>query len=296
MNKLIKLFELSKQRNKLYPMLIALSAYRANDDLLNEVIDKLKKLSEEEDIIISSMTPQELDIYLDELIKKPKSEPRVFGRLLNRKEILLGHSIERNYINHYNLPNVLTISTFDYMLSKINIDVMKSLKRKIEGLTPECDTDDEFVVTLKEELELAKIEYLHRTLTSETLALNSNNDLDEIPQLVMPKTNQLSSQTELSLSQNTSSKESLPNKMLSLYISSALSKIENTTIIENNPSSVFAYLDAVTRIETILEYMPEETQRGFYDEYEKLYKNNTNPSTEYIRVLIKEKIKSSQDN
>ena len=65
MLKLYQLAELSKKRDKLYPILITLSAYRVNDELLEEVISKLTKLSSIEETIINNISSQELDTYLN---------------------------------------------------------------------------------------------------------------------------------------------------------------------------------------------------------------------------------------
>lgn len=282
MLKLYQLAELSKKRDKLYPILITLSAYRVNDELLEEVISKLTKLSSIEETIINNISSQELDTYLNELIKNSQSEPRIFGRLLNKQEILIGNLVERKHLSQYPLPSNLSVSTYDFMLSKINIDVMKSLKRKLDDLIADCDSDIEFIEMLKEELELAKIDYLHRNLTSEILALNANNDLDEIPTLIMPP---LKNKDDVD-----SSESDLTERMLSLYISTTLSKIENTQIIENTPSKVFAYLLSITRLEVILDYMPENVREDFYNQYVTNQPNKTNPSIQYVKELIKQKL------
>jgi len=180
-----------------------------------------------------------------------------------------------------NLPADIKISTYDVILSAIDIETTKIVRSKIYNLVTSSKEEMNFVRSLKAKLEESKTSLIFAGSAFEVLALYSDMDINKIPNVALKtiKPKQISQMTL----QNTM------NNALAIYTKKTLDALVATTYY-NNPKDIFNYLTLITRMDVLISYMDQKMIDAVYT-----YCDNNNPNNnkniENVKRLIREKNK-----
>lgn len=206
-------------------------------------------------------------------------------KLGNLKEIINGRYFSSGDLNKKTLFDDMKFSIYDVMLSIINIESIKKIKRKIDSLRANNDNDEFFVKQLRYRLELSKNELLFSLSTSEMLSLFADADIDKIENLDVFKLNKL-------LSKYVDDKyirDSFYNTA-AVYMKNILDRVANLYVDNSNPDDVFYYLSLITRIEILVGYMNKMTLNIIYDYCDMIINEDNKRNIEMVKRLIKSKI------
>lgn len=290
MDKLNKCYNIGNLIINKYIDLLSFSIYFGGNKQNKNLINEIKSLVIEEYKLYSTMSLDEINKYLvllaDENLYDDKSTiSRMNDKLGNLKEIINGRYFSSGDLNKKTLFGDMKFSIYDVMLSIINIESIKKIKRKIDSLRANNDNDESFVKQLRYRLELSKNELLFSLSTSEMLAIHADMDIDKIENLDVFKLNKL-------LSKYVDDKyirDSFYNTA-AVYMKNILDRVANLYVDNSNPDDVFYYLSLITRIEILVGYMNKMTLNIIYDYCDMLINEDNKRNIEMVKRLIKAKI------
>lgn len=290
MDKLNKCYNIGNLIINKYIDLLSFSIYFGGNKQNKNLINEIKSLVIEEYKLYSTMSLDEINKYLvllaDENLYDDKSTiSRMNDKLGNLKEIINGRYFSSGDLNKKTLFGDMKFSIYDVMLSIINIESIKKIKRKIDSLRANNDNDESFVKQLRYRLELSKNELFFSLSTSEMLSLFADADIDKIENLDVFKLNKL-------LSKYVDDKyirDSFYNTA-AVYMKNILDRVANLYVDNSNPDDVFNYLSLITRIEILVGYMNKMTLNIIYDYCDMIINKDNKRNIEMVKRLIKAKI------
>jgi len=209
--------------------------------------------------------------------------PRITNKLVAFREILLGKVITSDELGISIFSGNLEFSIFDSILSMINIEIIKVLKKKIYSLKAMYGNDERFIDLLKQRLKLSKIQFLFNSSLSEMLSLYCNTGIDEIPSIELDKI-----QSKLNRYNNVEIKNSI-NNVLTIIANKCFNEIINTYKLDNNSQDVFHYLVTYTTIDVIIDYMDKDTLNKYYNYCCQMINEDNKASVEIVKRLLKGK-------
>lgn len=289
-----------------------------NSNEYNNLIEEAKILVLQESSLLSSLKIEELDIILNDLrafIKEkfeltsdddldtvegteiflkslsskydynelevdPDILLRIFDRLKNQTHILCGDVIKMKLkMNNNNLISY-EVSVWDCVMSILNIQTLKNIKKKIDSLIPNNAEDIKFIKDLNYELDYFKLTYLYATFASEIFALYSFNDIDKI---VMPNIDKL---RELDVLDN-----DLFNEFLLAEAKIAADDLASIDYLEYNPECISYFLRLVTAFEVLVNNMDKITLNKIGEYCISLTNDKNFPCMEGINKFVHKRIK-----
>lgn len=284
MDKIKELHDVCQQIINLYTELIISDIYETSGYMNTVMIKELKKSIEEENNILRTITLEEIKLYLKEPHSENETEIRLVNKLINHKEILHGRYLTGDILSLRGISGDMKISIYDVVLSKLNVDLIKELKRKIYNLNVCEHSDEVFIGLLKKALKESRLSLLYETSLSEMLILEHNNDIDKMPNIDLTIVGNAIS----TLSIDTLGRVS--ETVIDKYIMDVLKKIANTSNMRNNYIDVFTYLVTITQVEMLLDYMDRELLDMFYYYCDININSSNRTSMEYVKRLIRNRI------
>lgn len=249
-----KLLKISNQIINEYIDLLFNPIYEINEGMYSDKIKMIYDMVLEKYEIIRSMSMEELNFYINKLNvvnidDNYESVIRVKNKLVDYREILKGIGISSLELGFDKIDNDMEFSIYDALLSTFNIDVIKSLKKKIYSLNSDCSSDNEFIDALKQRLNTSKIELLFNTCLSEVISLNYNVNIDEMPRINIDK---IYKKIE---SVGNNNLKHLVQDTVVLLLTNIMEKLHNIYIVKNNDKNVFKYLVLITQFEVLIDYI-----------------------------------------
>ena len=289
MKKFNELYDISSTIIEHYQDFTNSTIYQDSFTMYNSMLNLLRRLVMKEYDLVHSMTLDEIDICLniaslEENQRNIRVITRIKNKLLNGKDVLQQNSICSNELEIKSLPSDLKYSISDAILSMLDIEVIKSIKNKINTLKPTCKQDIYFTKKLKEELKVSKIDILYLISVAEIITLYHTDNIDKIPKIDINKI-----QNKILSFRNPNYNDLIRNT-IALYVKEIIDALSNTTKLKNNPEQVFMYLLTLTRLEIAISYLDLNTLNIIYDYCNHITNSNNNPSMTKTKSLIKEKI------
>lgn len=262
--------------------------YATNNTLHNKMVKKIKELVLLEYDIIHSLSLEDVDEILENLPAEDNDEydPLVISRIKNKlsdyKQILLGNSCDLFELN-IDIDNDTDFSIYDAILSMINIEIIKNIKKKIDLLVATNKDEERFINSLKQKLKLSKIQLLFSTNLSELLTLYNNTSIDETPSI-----NIIYLKNIINKLNDESIKYAIENTMI-LCIKKTIDELCDDEYINLDPQGVFRHLIYITQLEILISYMDKNTLRIIYEHLINI-DNDKKPGINNIKKLMKRKI------
>ncbi len=290
MNKLGEIQIISKQILEKYKSLLSISNIIAvSNDKYQEIINEIKELVRKEYDLVHSLSLIEVELSLETikelgLIYIDESWVRVLDKILEYREVHKRNTITSGNLGIKSIPKDLEFSTYDIILSMVDIETIKKVKNKIYNLVVSCDSDRRFVQSLKEKLNNSKENLLFNGASSEVIALYYNINIDQIPNIDISKIKE-------TLPANINI-DSILNNSTQAYITKILDSLARNTFY-NNPEDVFTYLTLITQIEVMINYMDRMVLDKIYRYGSQITNINNSNNMETAKKLIKRKIENN---
>lgn len=292
MNKFDECYDISSQIIEKYTTLIYSSIYGGEFFDETEFINEIKKLVIIEYNLIHSLSFEELEEcmkLIDDLKKLNNNRVliRLRNKLLNYREILLGKVITGSELGIYSEFNNMQFSISDAIVSMVDIEVIKSIKSKIYSSFTYYESDKNFISSLKEELEMSKLDLLYSLSVSEVFGLICYGKINKLPNIDVDKIRK-----KIEKLGNCSSEfsENTINYSVAFYAKQVLDELVKIKTRNNNPSDVFEYLNAITRIEVFTSYMNNGVLNVVYDYCCNISDSTLTSGMKRVKKIIKDKI------
>lgn len=285
MNTLEELYSISSKIIDKYSNLISLPSNTISTIAYQELINEIKDLVYEEYKIVHSMSKIDITISLEKIkllnhTYNKKVIDRVTTRILDYREVIKNNTVSTSVLDIKTIPQDMEFSTYDVIISMIDIETIKRIKEKIYSLVISCETDRKFVIALKEQLRLSKYDFLFSGLTSEIVALYHETNIDNIPYIDI---NKIKSLKEININNKI-------NEAITVYTRKILNTLSNT-VLYNNPKDAFHYLTLVVGLEVLITYM----DKALLNEVYRYCSNTNNNYIENIKKLIRKKMEENQE-
>lgn len=261
MNKLEELYNLSNQIIESYNYLITIYEYD-NNQIPSPLINDIKELVLSEHNLLQTISSKEINIYLEQITQLEDKEKnpvwtRIRDKLIEHKEFLNGNFITSKDLELTNIPKNFPFGIYDVIISMISIEVIKKIKNKIYYANIFGNNDEEFINSLKKELEIAKINFLLSNNTSEIISLYNSLNIEKIPNIDIIKI--ITSQNNIYLN------NLIIDSILDYYSKKYLNTCAKIKIINNNPKDVFQFLLTITYLEVLISYMNDNMKISLYN-------------------------------
>ena len=289
MNKLEEIHNISSEILDKYRELILMSNYIVtSNDKYRELVNEIKELVRKEYDMVHKLSFIEVELSLERikelgLIYTDRAWKRVLNKILDYRELFKRNTIKSSSLGMELIPSDMEFSTYDIMLSLVDIEVIKKVKNKINNLVISCDSDRRFVRSLKEKLNKSKEKLLFNGSSSEIIALYYNTNIDEIPSIDISKIKREVIDKNIDAILNTS---------IETYITKILDSLAVITIY-NNPEDIFTYLTLITQIEVMIDYIDREVLDKIYRYGSQITNISNSNNMDMVKKLIRRKMEDS---
>lgn len=268
-----------------YVELVTPPTYVEDVIILEDLTDNIKKMVIEEYDLLKSLSLDEVREFLNKISVLEVEDndcalSRLKNKLIDHEQILLGSSIKGNRLCNLKEIRDMDFCLYDVIISMVNIDIMKSLKRKIDSVVPYCDSDENFIKLLHDRLEIAKFTFLYSTSTSEMLALYNNGNIDKVPRIDINVIKTAIKDLDLN--------KDMINASIAYFSRQIIDIFKDTVKIDRHKvTEVFNYLAVVTQFEILLSYMDYDMLETIDEYCSKVSDKNNMASMSYAKNLVK---------
>lgn len=270
---------------------VQLLNYFTDEETKKKIINELQQLVMEEYDVISSMSLEEIETYL-EIISKNRTQNstpgliRVMNRIHDFMDVLQGNFITASELGITDSFNDIKFSIYGSILAMIDLNVVKSLKRKLDSLVISSNNDKVYISLLYGKLQRSKIDFLFTTSPAEIVSLLNNTDIDKIsnidPDNIRKKINTLYG--------NNNDLKFLLDNTIAWYIKEVIKELSEVKIVNNNPYDIYSYLVSISQFEVLISYLDRRNLCSVYNYCCNLVNLNNYASMENAKRLIREYI------
>lgn len=291
-DKLIDCYNISSKvfskYNELYSVMM--EHYLEDNFIYEPYVSDILELVLEEYKVYSTLTLMDINMYLEAIDKSHCDDDMVGFRFKHKlkslRDTYTGVKVNAYVLKLDIIPKDMNFNLFGSLISLIDIEMMRRIKYKLDGLSTDNYDDLSFVnIMYKEYNEHLLYQTFDNNLT-EIICLKNNMDINNIP--VIDMKNLINFINEILKLEN----DNYFNPVDASLISFAKIAIDRliTDEFENNPRAIFSFLALITRLEVIVDYMDRDSLVDLLNYCNKVKVNNDFGIDKIVNV-IKRKIR-----
>ena len=256
--------------------------------LYSDCIEEIRELVIQEEQLYGNLKKEDVTDFFEIIVPLTNDYSVEYMRFRN-KMLFTKDKIESSKINGSDvgidfIPQGMEFDIFPSIISMLTIRVLKTIKYKIDILTPDNDGDEEFVERLYVHFDRKLLFELCGNELSEIIGLFCDMDIAKIPDISF----ELLEKQVKRIFKVQNANDAMNTTLLNVAYR-CMNEIIGCKNYKNRSKDVFNYLYLITKLEVIMEYMSKKYLLMLSDYCNSL--NNTERCLTYATGLVKKKIK-----